>query len=77
MCTIGNTFLFLPATKKDNGLFPVLKQFLKKISNSAPSGKSSILKIPVWKLNESPSFPAGKFIQLVSLFKWHREFKSG
>jgi hypothetical protein len=75
MCTTGNTFFFL-ATEHIS-LFPVLKPFLKKISSSSPGGKSSILKIPVWKLYECPSLPAAKFIQSVSLLKYYSQLKSG
>jgi hypothetical protein len=52
-----------------------MKAFLKKISSSAPGGKSDILKIPVWKLYECPSLPAGKFIQLLSLLKYYSQLK--
>jgi hypothetical protein len=62
MCTTGNTFLFL-LTAEHAGLFPTLKPFLKKISTSAPGGRSNKLKIQEWKLYEFPSLPAEKFIQ--------------
>jgi hypothetical protein len=59
--------LFLLATEH-MGLLPVLQQFLKKISSSAPGSKNNVLKISVWKLYDCQTLPAAKFIQLVSLF---------
>jgi hypothetical protein len=57
------------------GLFPIPKQFLKKISSSPPGGKSSILKIPVYKLYECPNVPAAKFVHVVSLLEYYSQLK--
>jgi hypothetical protein len=74
-CTVTEDFVY--ANQRTRGLFLVRKPYLKKISSSAPGGKSSTLNIPVGKLHECPSLSAAKFIQLVSLLKYYSQLKLG
>jgi hypothetical protein len=73
-CTVTGDFV--SASHRTHWAFSYIEAIFKPAA-ALLLVKNSKLKTPIWKVNEFPSLPAAKCIQLVSLLRNYTQLKSG